>query len=319
MFMTTAFALALTGSLQTQPAPALPPSPPAAIVQQYEQTAQETQLPEAEPQAEAPSGAPQTDPAPQAPEPAPETPKPAPQVPAVDTIPESIAGAAQSLQDQIVSAVTVPEAPKPEEKKPEISSDQQRFGTVLGSYTTSYSARQSNRSTNIRLSATAISGVILQPGETFSFNTVVGRRTAARGYKVANVYSGGKIEEGIGGGICQVSSTLFNAALLSNMTITSRTCHGLPVGYLPAGRDATVSWGGPEFKFKNPYSFPVKITAGYDSGRGTITCSVLGPESVSAPNVKISVTSSGGVYTTKRSVDGKVNYTTKSQYKQPKN
>ena len=310
MLLTTACALALTGALHTAPAPvAEPPAPVsyAAALQDSETPA--PQLPETDtpPEAETPAA-----------EDAPASPA-KPGLPAVEGLPSRVADAAAALQGEIVTVMTPPEPePEPEPAPPAEPTNQQLYGTVLGSYTTSYSTRQTNRCTNIRLAATAISGTVLQPGETFSFNTVVGRRTAARGYQVAHVYSGGKVEEGIGGGICQVSSTLFNAALLSNMTITARTSHGLPVSYLPAGRDATVSWGGPEFKFKNPYDFPVKITAGYDSGKGTITCSVLGPETASAPNVKISVSKSGEKYITKRSVNGKVNYTTTSVYKQPK-
>lgn len=314
MLLTAALALALTGPIQTTPAP---PVPPTAIVQADIPSSIGTE------DTSIPSDTEQTKDTPAEAQPVPET---EPTVPAagesvkdVEELPGKIADAVEGLQGQITTIMTPPEPePTPVPEKPVVPSNQQLYGTVLGTYTTSYSTSQKNRCTNIRLSATAISGKILQPGEVFSFNSVVGQRTTARGYKVAHVYSGGKVEEGVGGGICQVSSTLFNAALLSNMTITSRTCHGLPVGYLPAGRDATVSWGGPEFKFKNPYSFPVKITASYDSSRGTITCNILGPESASPPNVKISVSKSGEKYTTKRSVDGKVNYTTTSYYKTPK-
>lgn len=239
----------------------------------------------------------------------------------VDQLPTQAMEAIESVQQEITKALEPQQAPivvpiEPEEvpeetEKPVI----EPYGTVLGTCTTSYSASNKNRSTNIRLAATAINGTVLQPGESFSFNQVVGKRTAARGYKVAGIFSGGKADTGIGGGICQVSSTLFNAALLSNMTITSRTSHGLAVSYLPAGRDATVSWGGPEFKFKNSLSYPVKITAGYDSIKGILTINILGPADQTAPDVKISVKRSGSQYITTRYVNGKANYTTKSYYK----
>lgn len=235
----------------------------------------------------------------------------------IDAVPTEIVQSVDAVQEEILEITTPAPEPEPEpEPAPEPPKNEiQPFSTVLGSYTTSYNPRQTNRNTNIRLSASAINGTVLQPGEVFDFNKVVGKRTAARGYKVATVYSGGESVPGIGGGICQVSSTLFNAALLANMQITARSSHGLRVGYLPAGRDATVSWGGPEFWFKNSNAYAVKITAGYDSGKGTVTLNILGPSNATPPNVKISVTKSGGTYITKRSMNGKVNYTTRSTYK----
>ncbi|MCB6364758.1 VanW family protein [Intestinibacillus massiliensis] len=241
----------------------------------------------------------------------------------VDAIPSEIVQAVDAVQDEI-NTVTTPEPepepepepqpqpePVPEPAKPVI----QPYATTLGTYTTSYNPRQTNRNTNIRLAASAISGTVLQPGEVFDFNKVVGQRTEAKGYKVATVYSGGEAVDGIGGGICQVSSTLFNAALLANMQITTRSSHGLRVHYLPAGRDATVSWGGPEFRFKNSNSYPVKITASYDSAKGKLTFHILGPSNATPPQTKIAVSKSGDGYITKRYMNGEVNYTTRSYYK----
>ena len=155
----------------------------------------------------------------------------------------------------------------------------------------------------------------MQPGGVFSFNAVVGERTKARGYKEAGVYVNGQVDTGVGGGICQVSSTLFNAALMSNMTITARRAHSLPVSYLPRGRDAAVSWGGPEFKFKNPYNFPVMVCTYFNPNTCEVIVSIKGRADAAAPNVKISVSQKNGVYTTTRAVNGKVNYTTTSKYK----
>ena len=138
---------------------------------------------------------------------------------------------------------------KPTETKPWVNP----YGQTLGTCTTKFARSNTNRNTNIQLATKACNGYVIQPGATFSFNTVVGQRTKARGYKEAGVYVNGQTDTGVGGGICQVSSTLFNAALESNMTIVARRAHSLPVSYLPRGRDAGVSWGGAELKFKDPY------------------------------------------------------------------
>lgn len=148
------------------------------------------------------------------------------------------------------------------------------FPDLLGSYSTTYSTRNANRSTNIRLASQKVNGTVIMPGEVFSYNTTVGKRTAAAGFKSAAVYAGGEVTTGIGGGICQVSSTLYNAVLLANLEIVERSNHGFNPGYVPAGRDATVSWGGPDFKFKNNRTYPVKIIC---SGTGgTINFKIFG-------------------------------------------
>ena len=148
------------------------------------------------------------------------------------------------------------------------------FPDLLATYSTTYSTRNVNRSTNIRLASQKINGTVIMPGETFSYNTTVGKRTAAAGFKSAAVYSGGKVTEGIGGGICQVSSTLYNSVLLSNLEIVERYNHGFNPGYVPAGRDATVSWGGPDFKFKNNRDYPIKIVC--SGTNGTIKVDIYG-------------------------------------------
>lgn len=205
-----------------------------------------------------------------------------------------------------------PEKPaeKPAETKPWVNP----YGQTLATCTTKFNRGNTNRNTNIMLATKACNGYVIQPGATFSYNKVVGQRTAARGYKEAGVYVNGKTDTGIGGGICQVSSTLFNAALESNMTIVSRSAHSLPVSYLPRGRDATVSWGGPDLKFKNPYSYPVMIGTYYSASKGTLTLSILGPADAKIPKATIKVTEKNEVYTTTRTVNGKVNYTTTSRY-----
>lgn len=159
------------------------------------------------------------------------------------------------------------------------------FPNLLGSYYTTFSTSNKNRSTNIRLATQKINGTVIMPGETFSYNKVVGKRTAAAGFKSAGVYSGGEVTTGIGGGICQVSSTLYNAVLLANLEIVERTNHGFNPGYVPAGRDATVSWGGPDFKFKNNRDYPIKLICSVSGGK--ILTQVFGLKSNNEYEVEI--------------------------------
>ncbi|MBE7048663.1 MAG: hypothetical protein E7393_04760 [Ruminococcaceae bacterium] len=145
------------------------------------------------------------------------------------------------------------------------------FPDLLGSYSTRYNAGDIARSHNVSLAAEKINQVVLAPGDVFSYNTTVGPRTAARGFRTANVYVGNKIEPGIGGGICQVSSTLFNAVVLADLKIEQRTNHSLPVSYVPLGRDATVSYGSVDFKFSNNTQAPIKIVASASGGVNKIS------------------------------------------------
>lgn len=133
------------------------------------------------------------------------------------------------------------------------------FPNLLAKFTTRYDETAENRATNIRLSSEKINGTILMPDETFSYNKVVGERTIKAGYKEAGVYMGGKVVNGIGGGICQVSTTLYNAVLLANLDITSRRNHYFITSYVSPSRDATVSYGSIDFQFKNTRNYPVKI------------------------------------------------------------
>lgn len=115
------------------------------------------------------------------------------------------------------------------------------------------------RAVNIKLATDAINGTIIAPGQTFSFNNVVGPRTAARGYQVAHVYESGAIVDGIGGGICQPSSTLYNAVLYADLKVTDRRNHMFIVTYVPLGTDATVDFGSQDFKFMNDTEYPIRI------------------------------------------------------------
>jgi vancomycin resistance protein YoaR len=131
----------------------------------------------------------------------------------------------------------------------------------IGWYVTYFNAHNRNRSHNINLAAQAINNCVLLPGEIFSFNGVVGQRTVEKGYRQAPVIVKGELSEGIGGGICQVSSTLFNAVDRAGLHILKRYSHSREVPYVPPGRDATVSWYGPDFAFQNLYPYPVLIRA----------------------------------------------------------
>lgn len=145
---------------------------------------------------------------------------------------------------------------------------------VVASYTTRFSASQRARSSNIELAASKIDRLVLLPGETFSFNGAVGRRTIAAGFLEAGVYANGRHDTGIGGGICQVSTTLYNAVLLADLKILERQNHSLPVPYVPPGRDATVDYGNIDFRFQNSGPTTIGITAEYGSGK--LTFRILG-------------------------------------------
>nr|WP_307405160.1 VanW family protein [Neobacillus ginsengisoli] len=145
------------------------------------------------------------------------------------------------------------------------SVDSELLGNIrtkrIGRYITSFNSQNKKRTTNIQLAAKAINNYVVFPGDTFSFNRVVGKRTAAKGYLRAKVIVRGEYAEDIGGGICQVSSTLFNAVDNAGLKIVERFSHSREVPYIPPGRDATVSWYGPDFVFKNKYNQPVLIQA----------------------------------------------------------
>lgn len=123
--------------------------------------------------------------------------------------------------------------------------------TKIGSCTTSFTSSTSGRSTNIEIAAKKFDGIVLAPNETLSFYNVVGSITQSKGYKIATVFSGGKAVDGIGGGVCQVATTLYNAALYANLEIVERHNHGLPVGYVKPSLDATVSGKSLDLKIKN--------------------------------------------------------------------
>ena len=143
---------------------------------------------------------------------------------------------------------------------------EEAFPDKLSTFTTRYDPSNKNRANNVSISSDKIDGTIIMPGETFSYNQIVGERTIAAGYKEAGAYAGGRVIQDIGGGICQTSSTLYNAVLLANLEIIDRSNHQFLTSYVEAGRDATVTWGGIDFKFKNNRTYPIKIEASAKNG-----------------------------------------------------
>lgn len=140
------------------------------------------------------------------------------------------------------------------------------FPDLLSDFSTRYDAYNRNRTTNLILAANKINGTVLMPGETFSYNKVVGARTIEAGYKEAPIYVNGRVENGLGGGICQITSTLYNAALLCNLEIIERSNHQFIPSYSNASRDATVVYGVIDFKFKNNRDYPIKINCTVSNG-----------------------------------------------------
>ena len=158
--------------------------------------------------------------------------------------------------------------------EPEVTIDElgeKAFPDQLATFTTRYDVSDVDRTTNLRLACQKINGTVLLAGETFSYNNVVGARTVAAGYKNAKIYEAGQVVDGLGGGICQISSTLYNAALLANLEIVERRNHQFVTSYVPAGRDATVVYGSTDFKFKNTRQYPIRIVATANAGIATVT------------------------------------------------
>ncbi len=145
--------------------------------------------------------------------------------------------------------------------------DAELFADKLGDHTTTFNTGDVSRSKNIALASNKINGTILAPGEVFSYNDVVGERSYSEGFENAGVYVNGETVQGVGGGICQVSSTLFNAVVFANLEIVERVNHQLSVSYVPLGRDATVDYGNIDFRFRNNTENPIKIVCTAEGGK----------------------------------------------------
>lgn len=145
------------------------------------------------------------------------------------------------------------------------------FNGTIAQYSTNYGGSTANRSANIVQAASKINGKVLAPGEVFSFNDTVGPRSVANGFFTAPEYANGETIMGVGGGTCQVTTTLYNAVLYADLSIVSKLNHMFPVAYAPLGQDATVSDSGVDFKFMNNMEYPIKINATAQSGKLNIS------------------------------------------------
>ena len=143
---------------------------------------------------------------------------------------------------------------------------EEAFPDLLATFSTRFDASNYNRNVNIKLAAQKTNGTVLLPGEKFSFNTIVGSRTIEAGFKEGTAYVGGKVVPSVGGGVCQVSSTIYNTALLANLEIVERSNHMFTTGYVAASRDATVYYGSLDFIFKNSRKYPIKMVASANGG-----------------------------------------------------
>lgn len=205
---------------------------------------------------------------------------------------EAVRTAISTLESSSASKTTIPAVvTQPENTFEKLNSI--LYKDVLGSYTTSFGSSSYSRANNVRLAASRINGTELMPGEEFSYDKAILPRTTANGYMEAGVYVGNRSETGMGGGICQPSSTLYAAALYANMEIIERHNHSLPVSYLPAGLDATIAEGYLDMRFKNSSDYPVKISATADGG--VLTFKILG---YNADNISVDIerSFSGGAH-----------------------
>jgi vancomycin resistance protein YoaR len=160
-----------------------------------------------------------------------------------------------------------------------------KINTKLSGFSTAFKLSDSNRTGNIKIAAKALDGTVILPGEVFSMNKTLGPRVASKGYLEAPVIINGSLTPGLAGGICQVSSTLYNSVLLGNFEIVERRPHGLKVGYVDAGRDATISGDVIDFKFKNTTSYPVYIQTVVSGA--TISVNIYGAKEGPSRSVKI--------------------------------
>ncbi len=158
--------------------------------------------------------------------------------------------------------------------------------------------------------------MVIPAGKTFSFNQTVGKRTVLAGYEAAKVVQGDEFVDGLGGGICQVSSTVFQSVLRANLQIKVRACHSLEISYVPLGGDATVQWNSQDFQFVNNSDSDIRLRV--TANDGTLTCTVEAKEDINPGKVDIKIKKDGKSYVLTRSVNGEVNYTTYSKYSKPK-
>lgn len=186
----------------------------------------------------------------------------------------------------------------------------------LATYTSYYRSSDETRTANLKAAVSKLNNIKIPDDAVFSFNQTVGKRTITAGYETAKVINGGEFVDGLGGGVCQVSSTLFECVLRANVEIVYRTNHSLEIGYVPLGGDATVQWNSKDFKFKNTLGCDVRIKMTCEGGK--LACKLYGKKDVKPNNVKINIKKDGDQYILTRTVDGEQNYRTVSKYSKPK-
>lgn len=186
----------------------------------------------------------------------------------------------------------------------------------LATYTSYYRSSDETRTANLKAAVSKLNNIKIPDDAVFSFNQTVGKRTITAGYETAKVINGGEFVDGLGGGVCQVSSTLFECVLRANVEIVYRTNHSLEIGYVPLGGDATVQWNSKDFKFKNTLGCDVRIKMTCEGGK--LTCKLYGKKDVKPNNVKINIKKDGDQYILTRTVNGEQNYRTVSKYSKPK-
>ncbi len=181
-------------------------------------------------------------------------------VPGVDGVKMDIENAKAIIGDATTGEFSIPLELTPAEVDTE-TLQSLLFRDTLAASETKLNPNEKSRTHNVELACNYINGTVLNPGDEFSYNNVVGQRTAARGFREAGIFVSGRLEEGLGGGVCQPSSTLYMAVLRADLKVTERSNHGMTVSYTPLGEDATVSWGTLDFRFVNDTEYPIKILA----------------------------------------------------------
>lgn len=198
---------------------------------------------------------------------------------------------ADKLGDAVIEALLgdgTSEVPIREAKKTITDDELAQISEVRSEFTTRFSEGKASRSSNIRNAAQRINGLVLAPGQQFSFNKIVGKRGPETGFKVAGVYKNGKHDVDFGGGICQVSTTLYNAALVADLKIPKRQNHSMPVPYVPLGRDAAVDYNGVDLIIENNFDTPIALNASVATGQ--ITFRILGKKD---PSLSIKIVTAG--------------------------
>lgn len=197
-------------------------------------------------------------------------------------------GLAELVQEAWSTAAAMIDMPTMSDKKSVADDELEKIKEPMATFSTKFPTYKVTRCQNIELAAKTIDGTVLMPGESFSFNEFLGPRTTAKGYKVAGVFANGRHDVGVGGGICQVSTTLYNALALAGLKITQRSNHSMAVTYVPVGRDAAVSYPSLDLKFTNNFDFPIAVDSVYSKGQ--LAFSVLG---IKDKSLEISIERSG--------------------------